>query len=52
MKNSSVETQRPDDGEASGALTVAAHAQSQALLQPAVLAAVAVGPVDEAVPLP
>ena len=31
--------------------TVAAHAQSQALLQPAVLAAVAVGAVDEAAPL-
>ena len=31
--------------------TIAAHAQSEALLQPAVLAAVAVGAVDEAAPL-
>lgn len=34
------------------ALTIAAHTQSQAFLQPAVLTAVSVGPVDEAVPLP
>lgn len=34
------------------ALTIAAHAQSQAFLQPAVLTAVTVGPVNEAVPLP
>lgn len=33
-------------------LTIAAHAQCQALLQTAVLAAVAVGAVNEAVPLP
>lgn len=33
-------------------LTVAAHAQSETLLQPAVLAAVAIGPIDQAVSLP
>lgn len=32
--------------------TIAAHTQSQAFLQPTVLTAVTVGPVDEAVPLP
>lgn len=31
--------------------TIFAHAQSQTLLQAAVLAAIAVGPVDQAVPL-
>lgn len=39
------------DGPRAG-LTVAGHAQRQAFLQAAVLAAVAVGAVDQAVPLP
>ena len=38
-------------GWSSSLFTVSAHAQRETLLKPAVLAAVAVGPVDEAVPL-
>lgn len=45
-------TQGADGSRMASALTIAAHAQSQAFLQPAVLAAVTVGPVDQAVPLP
>lgn len=39
-------------GDPGAGLTVAGHAQCQAFLQAAVLAAVAVGAVDQAVPLP